>query len=215
MIDLKTVLPNFILNDEFFEKLTTIANDYIDKYNENVKLLSFMENLDSFGDEILDEFAHDRGIFWYDSLLPVERKRDLIRYYRMTYRRLGTKDAVRQLIKDYFGGTGEVEEWYEYNETHPDSPMTHHHFNITIRAGGIPESFIHRFIDALYWVKSADTHLNLLSFIQSLTSTIYFKAALISVSETIRIEQDLSIKRLPSKIYFKGIILSEEETRRI
>lgn len=182
MIDFSKILPHFLLNDKFLNDVAEIINMNLTNLNLYSQYLFFGDNLENFGDEILDKFAEDRGIFWYDSTLPLERKRNIIKNYRLTYRNLGTELAVKQLIHDYFGGNGIVENWYNYGGEH-------HMFKITIESNNIPASFVNRFIDALYWVKGVDTWLEFITFIQKLKNKFYFKIFPRDTIETSKIKQ--------------------------
>lgn len=185
-IDFKKIIPKFLLNDKFINDVSEIINGYLTDKEKMSNYLFFGNNLDNFGDEILDKFAEDRGIFWYDSLLPIDRKREIIKNYRLTYRNLGTELAVKQLISDYFGGEGELENWYDYDGTH-------HRFKVKIRAKGVPISFVNRFVDALYWVKSADTWLDFITFVQDTTNIDHIIIKITGLQEKIKIGQRIDI----------------------
>lgn len=208
MIDFSKIIPQFLLDDKFINDVSQIINNYL-KDNEDVaNYLFFNNNLENFDDEILDKYAKDRAIFWYDSLLPTERKREIIRNYRLTYRTLGTELAVKQLITDYFGGKGEVENWYDYDGEH-------HRFKVKIRANKLPISFINRFVDALYWVKSTDTWLDFITFIQELNNTNYFIMKTISIKKKISIGLNVDTVFATQNLYTPTVMIRRKELRRL
>ena len=156
MIDLFKVLPPLLQNDNFSQSIAKVLNKYLNEINEVYDSLFIMKNLHKFKDEVLDEIAKDKSILWYDSMLPIERKIDIIKNHRLVYRILGSEKAVLQLIKDYFRTSGGVENWYEYGSTH-------HRFRIILNDLSFTSSFLdffYRFLDSLKWVKSADTWLD-------------------------------------------------------
>lgn len=208
MIDFSKIIPQFLLDDKFINDVSQIINNYL-KDNEDVaNYLFFNNNLENFDDEILDKYAKDRAIFWYDSLLPTERKREIIKNYRLTYRTLGTELAVKQLITDYFGGKGEVENWYDYDGEH-------HTFKVKIRANKLPISFINRFVDALYWVKSTDTWLDFITFIQELNNTNYFIMQTISIKKKISIGLNVDTVFATQNLYTPTVMIRRKELRRL
>lgn len=153
MIDFLKLLPNLLQNDDFSYNLSLILNKYLNEIDDVYNNLFLMKNLDKLNEKILDEIARDRSIVWYDSLLPAERKRDIIKNYRLVYRTLGSEKAVLQLIKDYFGSSGSILNWYDYNSTH-------HRFKIKINNLQLEISYLYRFLDSLKYVKSLDTWLD-------------------------------------------------------
>lgn len=208
MIDFSKIIPQFLLDDKFINDVSQIINNYL-KDNEDVaNYLFFNNNLENFDDEILDKYAKDRAIFWYDSLLPTERKREIIKNYRLTYRTLGTELAVKQLITDYFGGKGEVENWYDYDGEH-------HRFKVKIRANKLSTTFINRFVDALYWVKSTDTWLDFITFIQELNNTNYFIMQTISIKKKISIGLNVDTVFATQNLYTPTVMIRRKELRRL
>lgn len=209
MIDFNSLIPSFLLeNDEFLKSVSSKINEYINDINNLTNYMDIMDNLDNLDEDILDKFATDRNIFWYDGLLPKSRKIAIIKSYKNTYRQLGTKQAVEQLIRDYFGGTGQVEEWYDYGGEH-------HNFKVVVRARGVPYSFVSRFIDALYWVKSADTWLEYIKFIQALDNNNYITMTNIRFFKKIYIEPMPEIRQLKGDARVTMITYKQRKKRRI
>lgn len=70
-------------------------------------------NIDGLAEKWLDLLANDMHVDFYDHLLPIEKKRELVSQSIQMHRRKGTPWAVDELIRIVFGG-GNVEEWFEY-----------------------------------------------------------------------------------------------------
>lgn len=95
---------------------TTVAFSYL-LDNELKKIEPLQANiaysLDSYPEDILDELALEKNIFWYDANASIQIKRNLIRNAEKVFKYLGTDYAVEEVIKDYFGD-GEIQQWYDY-----------------------------------------------------------------------------------------------------
>lgn len=169
MIDLLKILPNLLKEDEFSKNISLILNKYLNEISDTYDNLFLMKNLDKFDDRVLDEIAKDKSIVWYDSALSIEQKIKIIRSHRLVYRVLGSEKAVLQLIQDYFGSSGSIQNWHEYGGTH-------HRFKITLNDLPHVESFLdffYRFLDSLMWVKSADTWLDGVTINRNVIKNMY------------------------------------------
>lgn len=98
---------------------TIIRAAYMD-----LQMLSRWDKLDLLDEAQLDEMAWELNIRWYDSTAPISVKRALIRSSDLVYAKMGTRYAVEQVTRDYFGSGG-VREWFEYG----GRP---HHFRVNI-----------------------------------------------------------------------------------
>ncbi len=169
MIDLLKILPNLLKEDEFSKNISLILNKYLNEISDTYDNLFLMKNLDKFDDRVLDEIAKDKSIVWYDSALSIDQKIKIIRSHRLVYRVLGSEKAVLQLIQDYFGSSGSIQNWHEYGGTH-------HRFKITLNDLPHVESFLdffYRFLDSLMWVKSADTWLDGVTINRNVIKNMY------------------------------------------
>jgi len=70
-------------------------------------------SVETANDTLLDELAWQEHVDFYNSLLPIETKRELIRNSFKFHIKKGTPAIVEELITAIFGN-GQVEEWFEY-----------------------------------------------------------------------------------------------------
>lgn len=72
-------------------------------------------SLDSASEEVLDLLAIEMGTQYYNTDLPIARKRDLVKNTLIWYANAGTKNAVLELANSIYGGSSGLEEWFEYS----------------------------------------------------------------------------------------------------
>ena len=107
-----------------------------------------LADVDALGEDVLDLLAIELQSIYYDTSLPIEKKRDIIRSTLRWHWYGGTKASVEDYIRTIFGG-GDVTEWYEYG----GSPYT---FKIDAEDTGSPMS-IDRVIETIFKIKRPDT----------------------------------------------------------
>lgn len=163
-VDFAKYLPESLKTDE---KICAIA----EALSKNLSLISnetqntvIYSRIDDLPETLLDVLAYDMHVDWYDYSCPLTVKRDILKNSVETHRKIGTKRAVEELIKDVFGG-GEVEEWFEYG----DSPF---YFKVKTDASLTPE-INHIFINMIQKVKNARSHLRSIEIHRSIEQKIY------------------------------------------
>lgn len=110
----ESLLPDFLLGDKNGYALGKAMEKGMEIF-----LRTLQGGLDTVLDSAqcpewrLDELAREMNVTWYDYSANREIKRDIIKNCEQVYMRLGTKWAVENVIKSYFGN-GYVEEWFEY-----------------------------------------------------------------------------------------------------
>ena len=72
-----------------------------------------LADVDALGEDVLDLLAIELQSIYYDTSLPIDKKRDIIRSTLRWHWYGGTKASVEDYIRTSFGG-GDVTEWYEY-----------------------------------------------------------------------------------------------------
>lgn len=107
-----------------------------------------LAGIDAIGEDVLDLLAIELQSIYYDTSLPIDKKRDIIRSTLRWHWYGGTKASVEDYIRTIFGG-GDVTEWYEYG----GSPYT---FKIDAEDTGSPMS-IGRIIETIFKIKRPDT----------------------------------------------------------
>ena len=75
-----------------------------------ISLYSKIEELDG---EILDILAAELKTQFYNTEFPIEIKRDLIKNALKWYMKVGTPNAIEEMVTVVFG-QGKIIEWYEY-----------------------------------------------------------------------------------------------------
>ena len=107
------LLPQFMREDLAVQGLAEGIDEIIPQMSQNLKLLPTWDKIDSLSEEELDELAWELNILWYEQDADIEVKRDVVKNSDKVYQHLGTKWAVENVIKSYFG-TGYIKEWFEY-----------------------------------------------------------------------------------------------------
>ncbi len=107
------LLPQFMRDDLAVQGLSHGIDAIIPGLAESLKKLSTWDQIDNLSEAELDEMAWELNILWYELDAGIEVKRDLIRNSDKVYQHLGTKWAVENVIKSYFGN-GYIKEWFEY-----------------------------------------------------------------------------------------------------
>ncbi|MGP7817781.1 phage tail protein I [Niallia sp. 01092] len=106
---LKILPPNLIQSkeDQAMAKAITEILKYVFNKTE------ILDPLNEIPEKLLDLRAFEEHVDFYDTSLPVETKRELIKKALFFHRSKGTKGAVEDLITTIFGD-GQVVEWFEY-----------------------------------------------------------------------------------------------------
>lgn len=107
-----------------------------------------LAGIDVIGEDVLDLLALELQSIYYDTSLPIDKKRDIIKSTLKWHWYGGTKASVEDYIRAIFGG-GSVTEWYEYG----GSPYT---FKVDAEDTGSPMS-IGRVIETIFKIKRPDT----------------------------------------------------------
>lgn len=107
------LLPQFMRNDEAVRGLSAGLDIVIPQITESLKTLSTWDQIDKLSADELDSLAWELNILWYDKTADISVKRELVKSSDRVYQHLGTKWAVENVIKAYFGN-GYIEEWFEY-----------------------------------------------------------------------------------------------------
>lgn len=113
-LELVKLLPQFMRDDAAVKGLAAGVEEVVKGLSASVAALSTWDHIDSLPESELDELAWELNIQWYDTGANIDVKRDLIKNSDKVFQRLGTKWAVENIIKSYFG-EGHIEEWFEYS----------------------------------------------------------------------------------------------------
>ena len=111
-LEFKKLLPSWMQDDVAVEALSKAMDELLQDPDERIKTIRTWDKIDRLNDAELDEMAWELDVDWYDSSLPIERKRETIAFAQQIKAKRGTKWAVERLISAAFG-EGYVMEWYE------------------------------------------------------------------------------------------------------
>ena len=107
------LLPQFMRGDAAVQGLAAGLDSIIPDLHTSVKNLTTWDHIDELSEAELDELAWELNIPWYEASASIAIKREVIKASDLVHMRLGTKWAVENVIRTYFG-SGYVSEWWEY-----------------------------------------------------------------------------------------------------
>ena len=115
-IEFLRLLPQFMRSDDAVRGLAAAVDKIVPDLAEGINKLSTWDHIDDLSEAELDNLAWELNIPWYDATAALPIKREIIKGSDMIHKKLGTKWAVENVIKTYFGD-GYILEWFEYNGT--------------------------------------------------------------------------------------------------
>ena len=151
-IDFIKLLPQFMRSDGAVRGLAAGLNSIVPTLAEAVSKMSTWDCIDKLSEAELDALAWELNILWYDKTASIDAKRDVVKNSDLVYQHLGTKFAVENVIKSYFGD-GKVQEWFEYD----GEPG---HFRVTSNNPSLSEERINDFLALLNKVKRSSAKLD-------------------------------------------------------
>lgn len=118
------------------------------KYVERMGRVRIWANLENMDADKLDFLAAESRVLFYNEKFPLGMKRELIRNSIYWYMKLGTRQAMEEMVGAVFGSEEtSVEEWPAYG----GEPF---HFRTAVSTGASQES-IHEFQQYLRRIKNA------------------------------------------------------------
>ena len=139
------------------------ANQRFVDYCANISVYAL---LDTAPEDVLDLLAVELDTQYYDTSLPIENKRELVKGTLVWFQTAGTPSAVEELVAAVFG-SGTVSEWYEYG----DDP---YFFKIATNVDVVTPDIVERFMKIITRVKNARSHLRKVDIVRNLEGTMYF-----------------------------------------
>lgn len=132
------------------------------KFLDRVKRVYIWADLENVDDDKLDFLAVENRVLFYNTDLPAETKRSLIRNSIYWYMKLGTRQAMEEMIDTVFGNKNtSVEEWYTY-------AGEAYHFRIAVGTE-VTTTSIKEFLAYLNKVKNARSRFDYLTFQNGVT----------------------------------------------
>lgn len=145
------------------------------KFIDRMERVYTWADLEKVDDNKLDFLAVENRVLFYNTGLEPAVKRNLIRNSIYSYMKLGTRQALEEMINIVFG-EGEVKEWFQYG----GQP---YYFKIRTSAPMNQES-ITQFQDMIARVKNARSHLENIDFDRVLRLCLYSCGVCITESYT-------------------------------
>lgn len=136
------------------------------KFFERLKRVYIWADLESVDDNKLDFLAVENRVLFYSTDLSPDIKRSLIRNSIYWYMKLGTRQAMEEMIDTVFGNENtSVEEWYTY-------AGEAFHFRIAVGTE-VTQTSIQEFLQYLNRVKNARSRFDYMVFQNGIALTIY------------------------------------------
>jgi phage tail P2-like protein len=125
-IQLEHLLPLFMRRDASAVAMAQTASEALQVVAREIRKLSTFDALDLLNTAELDALAEELNVLWYDKAFTDDQKRVLLLQSDQVYMRLGTVQAVQDVVTAIFGES-KVEEFFTYG----GNP---HYFRIEVKA---------------------------------------------------------------------------------
>lgn len=134
-------------------------------------------DIDHMDEDVLDLMALEFRTQYYDEVLPIDIKRQLVKNALGWYQRAGTPNAVKELINTVFG-EGDIIEWFDF----ADPPYTPGTFEIQTESR-VTEELILYFTNLIHRVKNARSHIRRITILRNIGSKEYGGVGAVSKPE--------------------------------
>lgn len=108
------ILPESIKKDPMVKALGYAVNKQVMKIIEQSKQISMYGAIDELPDKILDLLAIEMRAQYYNSNLPINTKRDILKKTLVWHYHAGTLSAVQELVEFVWGSNIKIEEWFQF-----------------------------------------------------------------------------------------------------
>lgn len=157
------ILPESLKSDS---DVYAIAEALTPIFKEVYAKISLVTLYDNIPDNLLDFVAYGENAPYYDTNLPPEQKRELIKKADYFHSHRGTPASVEELITAVFG-EGKVEEWFEYG----GAPG---YFKVVTSNTSVTQELANQFTRALDSVKRKSAWLEKVEITQMADMNLYF-----------------------------------------
>ncbi|MCR5175686.1 MAG: phage tail protein [Anaerovibrio sp.] len=159
------------LNRDNLREVAQVIDEKLHDLDALNELICLYPRIDELSSELVDALAIHFHVDFYDTTLPLAKRKALVKNSIKWHMRKGTKGVVKELIATVFD-SADVEEWFDYS----GEP---YHFRVNNIGSDIPrEQGIDYIITAINSVKNTRSWLDGLNFTRSLESTLYYGAEL-------------------------------------
>jgi phage tail P2-like protein len=176
-VDLLQLLPDSLKVDPNVVYLAQAISESMQDLSSQVLMLDPDKK---FGEPILQLIAWQEHVDFYDPLLPIEKKQELVDKSSSFHEKKGTPAAVEDLISTVFED-GKVVEWFEYD----GAPYT---FKVVTSNPAVTQEKAADFIRALNSVKNIRSRLEKVEITQSDDMNVYF-GGFVHIGDKMEIKQ--------------------------
>lgn len=174
------ILPPNLRSDPTVAAAAQAMDAELRMISAEIDKLNYISRMGVLTSEEADELAWQFHVDFYDSSLPLEQRRELIKNSDAWHRRKGTPSAVEELIATIFGD-GRVEEWWEFGGT----PYT---FRVLTNNSSATGEQAQQFLSALNSVKRLSARLESIQ-ITATDEMNFVMAGVLHIGDFLRIRQ--------------------------
>ncbi len=157
--------PNLRSNVDIIAASQAIDNEF-KSLALHIKNCYIYGDIDNVNETILDLLAWEFHTDFYDTSLPEETKREIIKNSLLWHRTKGTPSTIEELITTIFGD-GKVQEWFEYG----GQP---YHFKVITNNSSATTDQVKEFTRAVESVKNLRSKLEVVEVTATDEMNIYF-----------------------------------------
>lgn len=158
------------LNRENLQQVAQLIDIKMHELNMLSELVSIYPRIDELSSALIDALAIQFHVDFYDTTLPLDKRRSLVKNSVRWHMRKGTKGVVQELVQTVFD-SGIVKEWFGY-EGEP------YHFRVDLlSAPEITPENIDLIVKVVNTVKNVRSWLDGLGFRRETTGVTYYGVA--------------------------------------
>lgn len=161
-IDISKMIPAFMRDDDFNAALAGVLGSQVQYQAGRIDLAQIWSVIDSLPEDILDELAKELDVNWFLYDADIAKKREIIKRSDEIHRHLGSKWAVEEVVKIYFG-TGTVIEWWEdgfpFEEDELPDGRLPYWFAVQTPPEGMDPELVDHFWEVIEKVKNVRSHI--------------------------------------------------------
>ncbi|WP_432702483.1 phage tail protein I [Lysinibacillus sphaericus] len=111
--DVLKLLPHSLRQDPVFIAIAEAIEIQLNQAYREAESISNLVNIDAIPGELLDLLAFEKHVDFYQSNLPIEQKRNLVKSSISLHRKKGTPAAIQEVFKK-LALDSKLKEWFQY-----------------------------------------------------------------------------------------------------
>lgn len=111
--DVLKLLPHSLRQDPVFIAIAEAIEIQLKQAYREAESISNLVNIDAIPGELLDLLAFEKHVDFYQSNLPIEQKRNLVKSSISLHRKKGTPAAIQEVFKK-LALDSKLKEWFQY-----------------------------------------------------------------------------------------------------